>query len=340
MFPPYYANADSIIKKIIRRIWETVTLADEYAGWIIPATLKGVSLLRKNQINKILVTGPPFSQFIIGYILSKIFGKKLVVDYQDPWYFYLSVNGFKENSMRYKFNFWLEKKILSRADKIVFNTNLVKKEYCKVFSFIKDINKKSFVIENAFFPANSLEPNFLEKNRRVILYAGNFYGQRKINYLFKPLLELEEKGLIKADSFMIHIFGKIADDDKECIVKFGLQNYVIEHSKISEREILKYMKGADILYLPQGDDVKYSVPYKFFDYIRVKKPILAVTSPKSATAEIVNEVGCGEVADISDSDSVFNALYNILKGDKEYSFNAEKYTWQNITLKYKYILNN
>ncbi len=50
----------------------------------------------------------------------------------------------------------------------------------------------------------------------------------------------------------------------------------------------------------------------FYDYLSVKQPILAITSPNSATAEIVNEIGCGEVGDISDSDSVFKALRNIL----------------------------
>ncbi len=338
MFPPYYANADKIFKKIIRRIWETFTFADEYAGWILPATLNGIKFLRKNEINKILVTGPPFSQFIVGYILSKIFRKKLIIDYQDPWYFYLPFHGLTEKSLRYRFNFWLEKKILPRADRIIFNTNFVKKEYCKVFSFIKDIEEKSFVIENAFIPVNGLEPNSLEKNRKVLLYAGNFYGQRKINYLFEPLKKLENDGIIKPGSLAVHIFGKIADDDRELMNKYSLQDCVFEHSKVSFDEVLKYMKGADILYLPQGDDVKYSVPYKFFDYLSVKQPILAITSPNSATAEIVNEIGCGEVADISNSNSVFNALSNILNAKKQYSFNANKYSWQSITQRFIEIL--
>lgn len=340
MLPPYYEKADTIFKKIIRRIWETFALADEYAGWIIPAIFKGIKVIRKNNVDKIIVTGPPFSQFIIGYILKAIFKKRFIIDYQDPWTFYLHLHGIKRNSSRYKFNLWLERKMLDKADKIVFNTNLAKIEYCKTFSFIKNIEEKSVVIENAFVPVNNIEPLSLEKNKKIILYAGNFYGERKLSYLFRPIQQLNEEGAISKDSLAIHVFGKITDEDKNYLSKYNFNNLVTEHNKVSTHEVLKFMKGADILYLPQGDDVNYSVPYKFFDYLSVKKPILAVTPVYSATAEVIKETGCGETGNINDSTSVYTALKKILCDKKNYTFNAEQYTWASISSKYMKLIDS
>jgi glycosyltransferase involved in cell wall biosynthesis len=193
-------------------------------------------------------------------------------------------------------------------------------------------------VENAFFTINNLEPQFLEENKKVILYAGNFYGERKLNYLFEPIKQLSEDGIIENQSLKIHVFGKITDEDKEYSVKLNLQDLIKEHNTVSTKEILKYMKGSDILYLPQGDDVNYSIPYKFFDYLSVQKPILAVTPSDSATAQIINETGSGESADISDSKSIFNALKKILCNNRQYSFNSGKYTWENISSRYIEVL--
>ena len=64
---------------------------------------------------------------------------------------------------------------------------------------------------------------------------------------------------------------------------------IINHERIEYHELLRYLKGADVLYIIQGNEHKYSIPYKLIDYLSVKKPILAVTSKFSATYNIIDE---------------------------------------------------
>ncbi len=91
-------------------------------------------ILKKNKIDEILVTGPPFSQFIVGYLLAKIFRKKLINRLPGSLVFLSSfTSGLKKTSLRYKFNFWLEKEILSKADRIILNTNHSKKRILQSF---------------------------------------------------------------------------------------------------------------------------------------------------------------------------------------------------------------
>ncbi len=143
-----------------------------------------------------------------------------------------------------------------------------------------------------------------------------FMVKEKLITCLNLCFSLKKPEKFEKGALIMHIFGSITDEDREQLKKFGMENYVVEHSKVTSDQIVRFMRGANILYLPQGDDVKYSIPYKFYDYISVQRPILAVTSSGSATAEIINELGCGEAADISDSKSIYNALRNIVCSQK------------------------
>ena len=332
MLPPFPIDRKNIPNKIFMRIWESIThtLIDPYIGWILPALLKGFFVVKENNIDVIVVTGPPFSAFLIGYFLSLLFKKKLIIDFRDPWTLH-------DNNLT-KIGVFLSKRIesalLNYSDAIIFNTSKAALAYNN-----KKIKNKIYVIPNGLdMNKNTVEPIYLEKNKLSIIYAGNFYAGRKLNYLFSPILKLYDNGLLERDGIIIHVFGKIIDEDREAIKKLGLQNLVCEHDKVPYRDILSYMKGADILYLPQGYYLKYAVAFKFFDYLTVRRPILTVASLDSAMSDIMNEINCGEIADIT-FESVYSALYKIIIEKKKYSFeHLEEYSWENIALKYLIII--
>ncbi len=335
LIPPYPVKKSNVFKKALNWLWGhfTITLIDSYLGWLIPGLIKGYKIIKESKIDIIIVTGPPFSSFLIAYLLSKFLRIKLILDFRDPWTIYhhsLSALGFKLCK-------WLEKKFLNYSDALVLNT-------CKSADFYNKLVSKDkiYVIGNGFdSKMQSINPNYLDKNKIVILYTGNFYGDRKLNYLFEPIQNLYNKGLIKSGSIAIHVFGKLRDDDKDIIERLQLQTLVNEHEKVSYENVVAYMKGADILYLPQGGDVKYSIPFKFFDYLNARKPILAVTSLHSAINDIMQEIECGEIADINDSNSIFNALNKILVEKNAYSFkHIENYSWENISSRYLNIIHS
>ena len=333
MFPPYPIDKKNFFTKIYLRIWEWLAkiLIDPYSGWIIPGIIKGISILRKNKIDIIIVTGPPFSSFLIAYFLSKIFKKKLILDFRDPWTIY--------SGNLSKVGLWickkLENKIIDFADALIFNTMKAVQLYSQ-----KNESTKIEYISNAYdYSVQDIVPVKLEKNKLVILYAGNFYGARKLSYLFDPLIKLFANGLIQKEQISIHVFGELCDEDIDLISKLNLNSLINKHSKVEYKNIISYMKGADILYLPQGPEVKYSLAYKFFDYLGVKKPILAVTSCDSAISDIMHEIECGEIANMENNESIYQALHNILIKKNIYSFNGiEKYSWQFIAEKYLRII--
>ena len=334
MFPPFPVERKNIANRIFMRVWENIThtLVDPYIGWIVPAILKGYSIIKKNKIDVIIVTGPPFSAFLIGYLLSALLNKKLIIDFRDPW----SLHDNNLTKMGKKLSKRIESFLLNYSNAIIFNTCRTAQAYRN-----EAIDNKIHIIPNGLeINKASIDPSYLDKDKIVLLYAGNFYSGRKLNYLFDPILKLYDNNLIKRGNIAIHVFGKIIDEDIKVIEKLGLEDMVIEHEKVTHDQILSYMKGADILYLPQGDILKYAVAYKFFDYLSVKKPILSISALESAMTDIMDELDCGEKADTS-CPSVYNALVKLLVEKKVYSFRGmENYTWDNITQKYIKIISS
>ena len=358
-FPRHLYIGNKIIK-IINKILLKAVPIDRYAVWIIPTVLKGIKIIKKDQIKTIIVTGPPFSPFITGYLLSILLKTGLILDYQDPWV--IDIDRI-ESKFTKRYNWFLEKLILKRANKIIFNTPETLDGYKKLdIGF--NIDEKSFVIPNPYFHKENVTPLYLEKDfhsypglqkylvgntrvisvlylekdKKVIIYAGNFYGKRRLKYLFEPLQQLFCNGELKK-KISIHVFGKIHDEDAELIKKLNLNDVIFEHERIEYTLLTRYLKGADILYLSQGDDHCYSVPYKLIDYMTIEKPILIVTSYDSSTYNFMHNVDCGLVADIDKPDSICEALKKLLIDEKKFSYDGiEKYSLENVAEDYYKII--
>jgi glycosyltransferase involved in cell wall biosynthesis len=331
MFPRLGFEGNKVTK-FLNKILLRIIPIDYYSALIIPLILKGRRIIKKNNINTIIVTGPPFSLFVAAYLLSIVFKIDLIVDYQDPWFFD-NDNGGK------KLNFFLEKLILKKAQKIILNTPEAKDEYLKLDDKINLI-EKTYVIPNPFLNGEEINPRYLEKEKKVIVYAGNFYGMRRLNYIFEPLIRLFPNQELM-NKVSIHVFGRIHPEDSEIIKKLKLSDLIVEHGRIEFCELRRYLMGADILYLSQGKDHCYSVPYKLIDYLTIKKPILVVTSLNSSTYNFMRDLDCGLVADIDNPNSIFEALREILINERKFSYmGMGKYSLENIAEDYFNIIKN
>jgi hypothetical protein len=336
-YPRFQDNARKLTARIINRIVHKFFPIDHNSAWIIPALIEGIRIIIKDKINVVIVTGPPFSPFVTAYLLSIIFGIDLVIDYQDPWSL---ADDYEGSFFKRKYTWFIEKLILKKAKRIIFNTQTALDKHLKQ-KFKFDISNKSYVVPNPYLCKEvTIEPLLLEEKRKVILYAGNFYGKRRIKYLFEPLLKLYSSNELK-ETVSIHVFGKLHKEDGELIKKLNLSDIVFEHERINYSLLEQYMKGADILYLSQGDDHRDCVPYKLTDYLTIKRPVLALTSPNSATDDFMKEVDCGIAADMDDPDSIYRALKELLLDERRISFDGiEKYSLNNVAEKYYQIIND
>ncbi len=335
MLPPHPLAGNNIFKRIFKRLWEDyLCLVDPFSGWILPAFFKGLKIIRTYHINLIIVTGPPFSPMVVGLLLNLVTKARLILDYRDPW---TNHNWGNKKAIRKKFNRLLERWTVRRASALVFCSGIMKE------NFENSLGKFACgcrnVITNGFYDRTALVPLQMGNGGTNMIYAGNFYGERKIELLLKPLLHLKNQGTISKDTFHCHVFGALTKTDHQQIKAYGLEEIIREQPRVPYEEVLRYLKGADILFLPSGSEFGYAIPFKFFDYLSVKRPILAVAPEDSAVAEIMNQIDCGRLTFIKDGGSIEKGLNMLISDKNRYSFSgADRFLWDRIAEKYLSVL--
>jgi glycosyltransferase involved in cell wall biosynthesis len=341
MFPPFPIQEKGALQKIFARVWRRyLCFIDPYTGWLLPAFVKGLNILRKHKIQAIIVSGPPFSPVVTALFLCKIARIKLIIDYRDPWTTHpWTIQRFQGNRLFKKLNCFLERIAVKSADALVFCSRKMKDVSFQALR--KYTSAEFYVVHNGFNPNNNIQPLFLEQNTKTLLYAGNFYGDRRINLLLDSIFELVKTGVISRHDLCIHIFSRLREHDKAFISQHSIGDIIKLHIPVDYYTILRYMKGADILFLPSGISVKYALPYKFFDYLSVRRPILALVPKDSAVASLMSEVDCGEVAFMNNPLSVQRKIKEMILDKKNYSFTGvDNYTWNRAAEEYANIINS
>jgi hypothetical protein len=295
-----------------------------------------LKIIKDNKIDIVIATCPPYSAMVIGFLLSRVTSTKLVLDYRDPW---------SNRSQRFcklfgkTINEFFEKQSVQYASDLVFCSRIMKDDFLQKFG--KHTKANPYVIPNGSEDRKKVRPLSLGKAKTNMLYAGVFSGERRIKLLINPMLQLLKENVISENNFCLHIFGRLEDEDKDLIRKYDLQRLIRERSPVPYNQIIKYMKAADILLLISGTDVKYAIPFKFYDYYSVKRPILALAPGDSAVAEIMNEIDCGQLALIDSEESVLKNFRKIIVEDNIYTFSGPKqYTWNEVGNKYLELIDN
>jgi len=333
MFPKYPIAAQHFVKRILKKLWEDyLCVPDVFSGWIVPAVHKGYKIIKNNNIDVIVATGPPFSPMVTGLILSRLTGANLVLDYRDPW-----TNHTRKFCKLFgkKINHILEKYAIRQATAIVFCTRKMKENFELQLGRYKNRKVQTYVITNGLCNRDEVNPICLDGEQRKMIYAGNFYGKRNIDIIASTLSRLLRENVINPDNFRFYLFGELKRQDKQILSDYNLNQIVKENSPVAYEKILGYLKAADILFLQSAAHVGYAIPFKFFDYLSVKKPIFAIAPKNSAVSDLMKEIDCGQVAELGNENLIYEELKKILIQNKIYTFaNVQEYFWDRIGEKY------
>ena len=94
--------------------------------------------------------------------------------------------------------------------------------------------------------------------------------------------------------------GRVAEDQRAGLE--GRRSAVEITGFVPQQEALRAMCDTDCLLLTMTNDI--SLPGKLFEYMATGKPILALCSPESEVARILDETGAGWHADPANPEAV------------------------------------
>ena len=137
----------------------------------------------------------------------------------------------------------------------------------------------------------------------TIAYVGTFYGDRKPDRFFQALEQLLQK-----QSIDIQI--KIVGSHENFTIPTSLKKRVECLPQLGYKEAIQLMAtmDANILIHPTTPQ-KGIYTGKLFDYISVRKPVIALVDPTDVAAQLIREFDCGYVADLADIQGIEHCLF-------------------------------
>ncbi len=242
--------------------------------WIPFMLRKAVEIIRRVPMDVVLISCPPFHQAMVGVLLKKWFGIKLVIDYRDAW----GLNPYRQHLNMFRRFFlqgdkFMEHYLLRNSHLLVVSHQEMKDRYLRQFDFLRD---RIEVIYNGFDPEKiesgqeALFPEF------TILHLGDFYAKRKTRdpSLFLSALQriiLEKR--IPSDRLRVLFIGERYSEVEKMIANQGLFTHITYLDRVPHNVAMDYLNRSHVLLLIEALDVMTT---KVYEYLATGKPMLCL----------------------------------------------------------------
>jgi hypothetical protein len=149
----------------------------------------------------------------------------------------------------------------------------------------------------------------------VLVHSGVIYpSERDPVPLFEALAALQADGTVEVGKFELllratghdaYLSGLIAQYDIGGIVRLA--------PHVAYRDALREMVSAGGLLILQASNCNHQVPAKLYEYLRARRPILALTDPVGDTAATLRKAGIDTIAPLDEKQAIIEAMKRFLK---------------------------
>lgn len=287
------AGKGSWIQKLALWIRRSFFIPDARIGWLPFAFFKGLQIIRKEKIDIIFATSPPFTTALIGHLLSTFSSIPWVSDYRDPWtqaYFY-----FKRPVLSQWIENKLEKKCLFHANKVISINRIILEGLAKKFSFNNE--SQWAIIPNGFDPEDFEDITPVKSDKFTITYTGTLNAKMHPLQLLRAVKAFSSENENFKKNICLKFIGRMGSDEKAMFAHYleSYQYQIIGH--LPHREALKHTAGSTLLLLliPETEHPELIVTGKIFEYMRSGRPILGLIPENGEAARIIRETRTGMI---------------------------------------------
>lgn len=265
----------------------------EFFRWGLPGLVRGLRIMWTQKPDIVWATGPLWTNLRIGYWISKITRKPLIVDLRDPWTYGELWN--PEKKIFCKREKKWEKIIFNFADRIVFTSPITAEIYNKKYAGC--LENKIVTITNGFADVEFEPLRDIEDKKCLFVYLGKLdKGFRNPSVLFEAIRQLKKNSnMSKYVEFEFYTDAEWLEDE---IRKYDIEDMARYRGYVSQGESLKRMSGADFLVLIQtvtGEGSDF-VSGKIFEYLSARKPIFGIVPESGGNAWLMDTLNCSYVA--------------------------------------------
>lgn len=300
------------------KYWGAMALPDNWQSWIVGGVVSGLWTILKRKPGVIVSTYPIASAHFIGYFLHKLTGVPWVADLRDP----MAQADYPSDKRLRKWFKWIEAKIIKHCRYAIVTAPGAKEFYMQQYP--ETSNDFWQVLPNGFdskifdeltSEVQDKQSEKGENHKITLLHSGVIYpSERDPRHFFKAIAELIEENEISVDNFEVRLRATGNDNLFAPQLKtLGIDSVVKLLPTVPYKQALSEMFEVDALLLLQAANCDYQIPAKAYEYIRVQKPVLGLTSIAGDTGKLLSRVGIAEIAELDNMEHIKAAIMAIVK---------------------------
>lgn len=289
-----------------------LALPDRWSSWVLGAVPTGLHLIRRHRPAAIWSTYPIASAHMVGLALNRMTGLPWIADLRDP----MTDTDYPPDPPTRRAYAWIEQMAVRHCAAAVCTTQGAQRTYRTRFP---DVPPERFVlIENGYDEQDftSLAPPARAGNARfTLLHSGVVYpSERDPSALFEALGRLLRAGEVSPSTFELVLRASGHDEYLAGLaLRHGIMGMVTLLPHRPYREALAEMLSADGLLVLQSASCNQQVPAKLYEYLRARRPILALTDASGDTAHLLRQAGLDTMAPLDDASAIMLAVRRFLQ---------------------------
>lgn len=335
----FLAKKPSLLQRLKLYIRANYFIPDARMFWINPSAKKIIKYIKNNQVDIIITTGPPHSVHLIGKKVKEKTNIKWLADFRDPWveidYFHhLPLSKSNKNK-----HLLLETEVLKKADIVTVVSKTMQEKYAKV-------QPNCHVITNGYDDIELSKKPEMDKPF-TMTHIGMLNSDRNPLLFWEVIAELVDENEDFEQNIQINLVGTIADEVRNSIRSFELERFVNYTQYLPNHAIAPFQLKSQLLLLIVNNvpSAKNIITGKVYEYLRAKRPILAIAPTDGDLAEIINDTKSGIIVDFDNKEGLRESIlkyFELFRKNKLkiQSKGIEKYHRKNLTKQLSELLFN
>lgn len=295
-----------------------LALPDRWSSWIGTAVPCGLHMIRRFRPDVIWSTYPLATAHRIARVLQRVTGLPWVADFRDPMVEQIGGEWFPGNPGLRKSRLRIEEMVARHATATTFCTDSARQIFLDRYPR-RTRGQSAEVIANGFDPESfevaerAVRPDV--DGRLTLVHSGTLYPgpDRDPGAFFTALSILREAGQLPAGLRIVLRATGFDGVYQPRIDDLGLAGIVELAPPISYGEALQEMLDADGLLLFQGRNSNPAIPAKLYEYLRARRPILALADDAGETAALLRKSNVGTLVPIDDPSGIAQGLTAFLR---------------------------
>ena len=305
-------------------------LPDRFVGWLPWAVAAGLRIARADPVDLVYSTSPPATAHLVAWRISRRLRKPWVADFRDPWFEDRPEPGAPAGKLFRGIDRRLEAGVVTAARHVVASTESLRDQFAARYAQLD--GAKFGCIPNGYDEADFASLGADETStasasaassgnapaRMTIVHAGSINPDfRDPMPLVHAIARARDLGLLEPQHIRLRFLGggpyAQAPALQRALADSGLADIVQLLPRLPYAQALAELARADVLLLLQAsEDTRSLVPAKLYEYLRMRKPVLALTLPGESSA-LLARTGGGLVVDPADGDALVQAVSGLYR---------------------------